>query len=112
MSKCLEYIRYSERRYSYPLRRSMHVYLQEPQRQETYLHTRAPSEDSDQPAHSRSLIRIFTGRILDSQGYKVFFSCRQRRLCSDCADAQAYLNLRWAHWSEVTFSSVAVYLSY
>ena len=26
----------------------------------------APSEDSDQPAHSRSLIRIFTGRILDS----------------------------------------------
>ena len=27
----------------------------------------APSEDSDQPAHSRSLIRIFTRRILDSQ---------------------------------------------
>ena len=26
------------------------------------------SEDSDQPAHSRSLIRIFTGRILDSKG--------------------------------------------
>ena len=25
----------------------------------------APSEDSDQPAHSRSLIRTFTGRILD-----------------------------------------------
>ena len=33
----------------------------------TYLRKCAPREDSDQPAHSRSLIRIFTGRILDSQ---------------------------------------------
>ena len=33
--------------------------------------TSAPSEDSDQPVHSRSLIRIFTGCMLDSQGYKV-----------------------------------------
>ena len=39
----------------------------------------APSEDSDQPAHSRSLIRIFTGRIFYSQGYKVSL-CGQRRL--------------------------------
>ena len=38
---------------------------------EMYLWTCAPSEDSDQLAHSRSLIRIFTGRILDSQGCKV-----------------------------------------
>ena len=51
----------------------------EPQRQKTYLWTCAPSEDSDQTAHSRSLIRIFTGRILDSQGCKVS-SCGQRRL--------------------------------
>ena len=29
-----------------------------------------PSEDSDQPAHSRSLIRIFTGRISASKGCK------------------------------------------
>ena len=28
---------------------------------------RATSEDSDQPVHSHSLIRIFTGRISDSQ---------------------------------------------
>ena len=40
----------------------------EPQRQETYLQTSVPREDSDQPAHSRSLIRIFTGCILNSQG--------------------------------------------
>ena len=37
-----------------------------PPRLETYLRTCAPSEDSDQPAHSRSLIRIFTVRIFDS----------------------------------------------
>ena len=34
-----------------------------PQCQKTYLQTSAPSEDSDQPAHSRRLIRIFTERI-------------------------------------------------
>ena len=38
-----------------------------------------PSEDSNQPAHSRSLIRIFTGRILDRQWRKVSL-CGQRRL--------------------------------
>ena len=38
--------------------------LNEPQRQKTYLRTYACSEDSDQPAHSRSLIRIFIARIL------------------------------------------------
>ena len=37
-------------------------------------HLRActPCEDSDQPAHSHSLIRIFTGRILDSQGCHIY----------------------------------------
>ena len=35
-------------------------------RQKTYLRTSAASEDSDQPEHSRSMIRLFTGRILDS----------------------------------------------
>ena len=38
----------------------------EPQLQNTYLWTCVPSENSDQPAHSHSLIRIFTGHILDS----------------------------------------------
>ena len=46
------------------------------------LWTRALSEDPNQPAQSRSLIRIFTRRTLDSQ------ECGQRRLRSDCADAQ------------------------
>ena len=38
-------------------------------------------ENSDQSAHSRSLIRIFTGSIMDSNSCKVFvlfcFSCGQ-----------------------------------
>ena len=37
----------------------------------TYFWKCAPNEDSDQPAHSRSLIRNFTARIRDSQGCKV-----------------------------------------
>ena len=48
------------------------------------------SEDSDQPAHSRSLIRIFTERTLKSQWYKIS-SCGKRRL------KHVDLNLRWAH---------------
>ena len=70
-----------------------------PQGQKPCLRTCAPSEDSDQPAHSRSLIRIFTERILDSQGYTVS-SCGQRWLWSNCADAQTDLSVRWPHMSE------------
>ena len=36
--------------------------------QKTYLRSCALSEDSDQPEHLHSLIRIFPGRVLDSQG--------------------------------------------
>ena len=62
-----------------------------------------PSEDSGQPTHSRSLIRILTGRILDSQGGKVS-SCRERRKFLDCADAR--LNVRWLHMSDGMFTYV------
>ena len=48
-------------------------------RKHTGFRTCAPSEYSDQPHHSRNLIRIFTGRILDSQRCKVS-SYGQRRL--------------------------------
>ena len=51
----------------------------EPQRQKTYLQTCVPSNDSDRPAHSCNLIRIFTGRNLDSQGCKNSI-CGQERL--------------------------------
>ena len=45
--------------------------LNELQRQKTNLRTCLPSEDSDQPTHLRSLIKIITGHILDSQGFRV-----------------------------------------
>ena len=47
-----------------------------------YCQTCAPGKDSDQTAHLRSLIWIFTGCILNSQGCKVS-SSRQSRLWSD-----------------------------
>ena len=82
--------------------------LFEPPRLKSYLRIYAPSEDSDQPAHSRSLIRIFRGHFLDSQGCNV--SLRGHRiLWSDCTSAQAELRLRWTLRSEGTFSHVAVH---
>ena len=64
----------------------------EAQRRTTYLWICAPSEDSDQPAHSRSLIGIFTRRLLDSQLCKVS-SRGQRRLWSERGAAQANMSL-------------------
>ena len=75
----------------------------EPKRPKTYDWICVSSEDSDQTAHSRSLIRIFTGRILDSKGCKVS-SCGHRRLWSDCADSQADLSLPYMHMLDGTFS--------
>ena len=60
---------------------------------ETYIQTRATGEDSDQTAHLRSLIRFFTGCILDTD-----------------ADARTDLSLRCAHMPEGTFSYVTVQL--
>ena len=53
--------------------------MYEPLRQKTYLRTCAPSEDLDQLAHSRCLIRIFTWRILKSQECNASV-CGQRRM--------------------------------
>ena len=66
-----------------------------------------PSEDSDQPGHPPSLIRVFAVRSVGSQGSKVF-SCGQRRLWSDWADAQADLSLCWAHRSFCWFCLIYV----
>ena len=56
----------------------------------------APSEDSDQPGHPRSLIRVFAVRMKKPWVLSYPVSA-QRRLWSDWADAQADLSLRWAH---------------
>ena len=57
----------------------------------TFGHGRA---DSYQPAHLRSLIRIFTQCNLDSKGCKV--SHADNKDCDQISDVQADLSLRWA----------------
>ena len=56
----------------------------------------APSEDSDQPGHLPSLIRVFAVRLKKARSLSYPWSA-QRRLWSDWTDAQADLSLRWAH---------------
>ena len=51
----------------------------------------APSEDSDQPAHPPSLIRVFAVRSMGRLGPNVA-SGEQRRFWSDWVDAQADLS--------------------
>ena len=56
----------------------------------------ASSEDSDQPGHPPSLIRVFAVRMRKTWFLSYQLSA-QRRLWSDWVDAQADLNVRWAH---------------
>ena len=56
----------------------------------------APSEDSDQPGHPPSLIRVFAVCSMGSLGPRLS-SCGQWKLWSDWADAQADPSLPWVH---------------
>ena len=56
----------------------------------------APSEDSVQPGHPPSLIRVFAIRMKKAWALSYPLSA-QRRLWLDWADAQSELSLRWAH---------------
>ena len=55
----------------------------------------ALSQDSDQPWHPPSLIRVFAVHMKKAWVLSYPLSA-QRRLWSDWVDAQAYLSLRWA----------------
>ena len=80
---------------------SRDTYLQyEQQRQKTYLRTCAPSENSDQPAHSRSLIRIFLCAFWITK-YATFLHT------DNDADTYAEWSLRWSIKSKDMFSHVA-----
>ena len=87
----------------FDIMRQIFLYLFEPWREKTYLLTCAPNKDSNQPAHPRSLTRVFVIRIkkLCIIGYTKYANTKY------CANAQADLNLRWAHMSDGTFSYVA-----
>ena len=57
----------------------------------------APIEDSDQPAHTRSLIRVFDGRSMGSQA-RNFFRRKTKawvRLCEsvDCFESSLYAHV-------------------
>ena len=66
----------------------------EAQQQKTYLWTCAPSEDSDQPSHSSSLISIFTRHVLD---------------CQECQHFKRTTKTDSSLMSEGTFSHVAAH---
>ena len=68
----------------------------EPPHDKTNKMIRTPSEDSDQPGHPPSLIRAFAVHIKTPWVLSYPLST-QRRLWSDCTDAQANLSLWWVH---------------
>ena len=68
----------------------------EPPQDQTNKMACAPSEDSDQPGHPPSLIRVFGVCMMKALVLSYLLSAQQS-LWSDWADAQANLNLRWAH---------------
>ena len=62
----------------------------------TYKMACAPSEDSDQPGHPPSLIRVLA--VLMKKAWVLTYPLSApRSLWSDWAEAQADLSLRWAH---------------
>ena len=62
----------------------------------------APSEDSEQPGHPPSLIRVFAVRMKKAWILSYPLSAK-RRLWTDWADAQAVRSLCWAHSHIVGF---------
>ena len=62
----------------------------------------APSEDSGQPGHPPSLIRVFAVCMKKARVLSYPLSA-QRRLWSDWVDASVCLSLRWAHTHFVCF---------
>ena len=74
----------------------------EPQHNKTNKQACVPSEDSDQPGHPPSLIRVFAVHMKKPWVLSYPFNT-QRRLWSDWVDAQADLSLRWTHTHFVGF---------
>ena len=81
----------------------------EPERDKKYNKTCATSEDSDQPAHSRSLIRVFAGRmcLLQPPSYP---KTDKREPLPYLVNEQAELNLSWLHRSFFMFCHALAHL--
>ena len=67
----------------------------EPVHDKLYNKTCMTSKDSDHPVYPPNMSRVLVYPSLDSPE-DVNGTCDQRRLWSDCADAQADLSLRWS----------------
>ena len=76
--------------------------INEPHHSKTNKMACVPSEDTDQPGHPPSRIRVFAVRMKKAWVLSYPLSA-QRRLWSDWADAQADLSLCWAHSHFVGF---------
>ena len=72
----------------------------------------APKEDSNQPARLSYLIRDFVVRMKKKLCPFGYTKCTQRKFLSDCANAQADLNFRWAHVSVGMFSDGVAHNSF
>ena len=88
---------------------SDHCKIIEPPRDKTNKMT-APNEDSDQPGHPPSLIRVFPVRMKKAWVLSYPLST-QRRLWSDWADAQVDLSLCWTHRVFCLFCRAAAQMS-
>ena len=62
-----------------------------------------PSEDSDQPAHPRSLLRVFAGHSVGSQGSKTS-SQAHVHYCRKCCDPAHIYFTQSFHFSFLSFS--------
>ena len=71
----------------------------------------APSEDSDQPGHPPSLIRVFAVHMKKAWILSYPLSTQQK-LWSDWVDAQADLSHHWAHMPFSRFCHVATHINY
>ena len=85
--------------------------INEPAHDTTYKKTSVTSKDSGQPVHPPSMSRVLVYPSLDSlEAFKG--TCDQRRLWSDCADAQADLSFRESRISLIVDFVVRWHKSY
>ena len=86
------------------------IHSNEPAHDNTYNKTCATSEDSDQPAHPRSLISVFADRmyLLQPPGYP---KRDERESLPYWVDVQADLSICWSHRSYCSFCRALAQIS-
>ena len=95
----------------YKLSFNQKILIIEPAHDKAYEKTIATSKDSDQPAHTRSLIRVFADRmcLLQHPGSPKW---DKREPVPYWVDVSADLGLCWSHGPYCRFCHALAYLSY